>query len=98
MFSHGKCGQCVKVCGRKGCITAKVVDACASCGHGDIDLSTVTLSAATGFKWDRKAVTWSFVSCNGGDDEEERPRRSKRSRKDKKKSRRSKKSKKSKHH
>ena len=38
-----------------------------SCSHGDIDLSTDALEAATGFDWDRKPVTWSFCGC-GGDD------------------------------
>ena len=54
----------MKVCGSDGCTVAKVVDACASCGHGDIDLSKRALKEATGFEWDRKRVSWEFVSCS----------------------------------
>lgn len=36
---------------------AKVVDACASCDYGDIDLSKRALKKSTGYEWDRKAVT-----------------------------------------
>ncbi len=57
MFKKSKCGECAKVCGADGCVLAKVVDACASCDYGDIDLSKRALKDATGFEWDRKAVT-----------------------------------------
>ena len=57
MFEKGNCGKCAKVCGADGCVLAKVVDACASCSYGDIDLSKRALKDATGFEWDRKAVT-----------------------------------------
>jgi len=38
-------------------LQAKVVDACASCDYGDIDLSKRALKKSTGYEWDRKAVT-----------------------------------------
>ena len=61
-------------------LRAQIVDACASCSHGDIDLSTAALKKATGYAWDRKSVTWTITSCGGDDEgdyqqEEERPRR-----------------------
>lgn len=52
-----QCGQCVEVCGGAGCVKVKVVDSCASCSHGDIDLSTDALDACTGYNWDRKPVS-----------------------------------------
>lgn len=59
-------------------LACQVVDECASCSYGDIDLSTAALKKATGYSWDRKGVTWSITSCGGDDEgsyEEERPRR-----------------------
>ncbi|KAI7843620.1 hypothetical protein COHA_002860 [Chlorella ohadii] len=75
MFEGGHCGRCVRVCGADSCVVAKVVDACASCDYGDIDLSKRALKKSTGYEWDRKAVTWSFVSCDSGE-EEESPKKS----------------------
>ena len=66
-FDSSDCGKCVKVCGEEACVTVKVVDACASCSNGDIDLSTAALKKATGYSWDRKPVEWSFTGCGGGD-------------------------------
>ncbi len=62
----GGCGDCVEVCGSKGCVVVKVVDTCGSCSCGDIDLSTDALKASTGYSWDRKQVTWKWTSCSGG--------------------------------
>ena len=62
----GGCGDCVEVCGSKGCVVVKVVDTCVSCSCGDIDLSTDALKASTGYSWDRKHVTWKWTSCSGG--------------------------------
>ncbi|KAL4860132.1 hypothetical protein ACK3TF_000335 [Chlorella vulgaris] len=62
----GGCGECVEVCGAKGCAVVKVIDTCASCSCGDIDLSTDALKASTGYSWDRKHVTWKWTSCSGG--------------------------------
>ncbi|KAI3438970.1 hypothetical protein D9Q98_001385 [Chlorella vulgaris] len=62
----GGCGDCVEVCGSKGCVVVKVVDTCGSCSCGDIDLSTDALKASTGYSWDRKHVTWKWTSCSGG--------------------------------
>jgi hypothetical protein len=62
----GGCGECAEVCGAKGCVVVKVIDTCASCSCGDIDLSTDALKASTGYSWDRKHVTWKWTSCSGG--------------------------------
>lgn len=51
-------------------MVVKVVDACASCSEGDIDLSTAALKKASGFSWDRTSVSWSFCGCGEGDDAE----------------------------
>lgn len=66
--SRARCGDCIKVCGSKGCTVVKVIDQCASCSCGDVDLSTDALQATTGYDWDRKPVTWEWLdSCDSGD-------------------------------
>eukprot|EP00887_Chlorella_sp_A99_P003327 scaffold26.g3327.t1 len=64
----GHCGECAEVCGARGCAVVKIIDSCASCAYGHIDLSSNILQATTGYRYDRKPVTWSFVSCSGGRD------------------------------
>lgn len=48
-WKKSDCSQCANVCGSAGCVKVKIVDSCATCAHGDIDLSTDALEAATGF-------------------------------------------------
>ncbi|KAL4856403.1 hypothetical protein ACK3TF_003202 [Chlorella vulgaris] len=66
--SRARCGDCIKVCGSKGCTVVKVIDQCASCSCGDVDLSTDALQATTGYEWDRQPITWEWLdSCDSGD-------------------------------
>lgn len=71
----GICGQCIRITGTAGQVApgftikpiiAKIVDQCPSwaCSQGSVDLSTTALSAATGYSWDKKTVTWEFVDCS----------------------------------
>eukprot|EP00887_Chlorella_sp_A99_P004774 scaffold4.g4774.t1 len=48
------------------CAPAQVVDMCASCSFGDVDLSSNILKQTTGYAWDRKPITWDWVPCDGG--------------------------------
>lgn len=65
-WSRGKCGQCVKIRGAHGEVVVKLIDQCASCSCGDVDLSSRALQAATGYGWDRKRIEWEWTSCSGG--------------------------------
>ena len=48
-------------------LQVKLVDQCASCSCGDVDLSSRGLNAATGFSWDRKRIEWEWdPDCSGG--------------------------------
>ena len=48
-------------------LQVKLVDQCASCSCGDVDLSTRALESSTGFSWDRKRIEWEWdPDCSGG--------------------------------
>jgi expansin (peptidoglycan-binding protein) len=59
------CGKCLKVKGRKGTVTVKIVDICPSkyCKRGHVDLSSPALKKATGYSWDKKPVKFSVTGC-----------------------------------
>lgn len=66
----GSCGRCVVVRGIEAGSTGKevlvrIVDECASCSYGDVDLSMRALWDSTGFSWDRKRIEWEYVECEG---------------------------------
>ena len=62
----GSCGKCALVHGARGSVVVMIVDECPGCAHGDLDLSSEGLQATTGYAWDRKPITWSYVSCSSG--------------------------------
>jgi hypothetical protein len=67
-WDSGNCGKCIKACGAKGCVVAMIVDQCPewACDKGNVDFSTAALEAATGYDWDKKPITWDYVSCSDG--------------------------------
>ena len=62
----GSSGKCALVHGARGSIVVMIVDECPGCSHGDLDLSSEGLQATTGYAWDRKPISWSFVPCSSG--------------------------------
>ncbi|KAI8975211.1 hypothetical protein BDF20DRAFT_836634 [Mycotypha africana] len=44
------CGKHIRVCGDKGCASAKIVDLCPECGYGDLDLTPVLFKEVVGSK------------------------------------------------
>lgn len=71
----GICGRCIAVRGVPGqtissdfninTVYVKIVDQCPSwaCDKGNVDFSTTALKAITGYGWDKKSITWEYVTC-----------------------------------
>lgn len=58
---HGKpCGEKIKVKGKHGSVTVKVVDTCPECGKNDIDLSPKAFEKIAKKKDGEVKVRWSF--------------------------------------
>jgi hypothetical protein len=71
--ANGVCQSCIRIRGIPGQTTpgfniepvvVMIVDQCAGCAKGSIDLSTTGLAAVTGYSWDKKMVNWEFWDCN----------------------------------
>lgn len=61
MQGHGgPCGEKIKVHGKHGSITVKVVDTCAGCGKNDIDLSPKAFEKLGKMKEGELEIEWSF--------------------------------------
>ena len=59
---HGKpCGKKIKVKGKHGSVTVKVVDTCPECGKNDIDLSPKAFEKIAKKKDGEVKVEWHFV-------------------------------------
>lgn len=58
---HGKpCGEKIKIKGKHGSVTVKVVDTCPGCGKNDIDLSPKAFEKIAKKKDGEAKISWSF--------------------------------------
>ncbi|KAI3645990.1 hypothetical protein MP228_008918 [Amoeboaphelidium protococcarum] len=60
------CGKCVEVKGPKGSIVVKVMDKCAGCKDGDIDLSQSAFEMIADKNVGRLKMQWRVVDCASG--------------------------------
>ncbi|CAG8484913.1 5429_t:CDS:2 [Ambispora gerdemannii] len=60
---HNPCGRCVKIVGPRGSAKVRIVDRCADCPWGNIDLSPVAFSKIANTEQGRVPVTWGYVKC-----------------------------------
>ena len=68
-FDAHYCGECIRVRGTESdapgdWVTIKIVDECANCKDGDVDMSKRALKESTGYAWDRKRIEWERVDCD----------------------------------
>ncbi|ORX86944.1 hypothetical protein K493DRAFT_193781, partial [Basidiobolus meristosporus CBS 931.73] len=52
------CNQCVKVTGPEGSVVVKIVDLCATCSPGDVDLTEAAFEKISEISKGRVEITW----------------------------------------
>jgi expansin len=64
--SAAYCGACARVVGPEGTVTVRLVDMCADCNSGHLDLSPSAFEKIAPLEAGRVDITWSIVSCAVG--------------------------------
>jgi expansin (peptidoglycan-binding protein) len=59
--TNSKCFRTIRAYGPKGHVDVKVVDTCASCSHGDIDLSPAAFAKIADMNDGRLPVEWHWL-------------------------------------
>ncbi|CAG8641109.1 14047_t:CDS:2 [Ambispora leptoticha] len=60
---QNRCGRCVRIVGPLGSIKVRIVDRCADCAWGNIDLSPLAFSNIAESAEGRVSMIWSYVKC-----------------------------------
>jgi expansin len=58
------CGECLSLAGPNGTILIRIVDFCADCAPGNIDLSPSAFARIADTTLGRVPITWQVVACN----------------------------------
>jgi expansin (peptidoglycan-binding protein) len=60
----GVCGECVAVTGPNGSVTVRIVDECADCETGHLDLSQQAFAQIADVSAGNVAISWQVVACD----------------------------------